>query len=84
MLLQYEKLQDPNTDPVVIASLLLSVAITVQQAPGDTAGHAAESIGDAPSFIKNVSDSVERIIISDDAIAGTVEGIEVTLLFLRL
>ena len=84
MLSQYEKLQDRNTDPVVIASLLLSVAITVQQAPDDTAGHAAESIGDAPSFIKAVSDSVERIVISDDAIAGTLEGIEVTLLFLRL
>lgn len=84
MLSQYDQLQDPNTDPVAIASLLLSVAITVQQAPDDTAGHAAESIGDAPSFIKTVSDSVERIVISDDAIAGTLEGIEVALLFLRL
>ena len=84
MLSQYEKLQRPSTDPVAIAFLLLSIAITVQQAPDDTAGLAAESIGEASSFIKIVSDSVERIIISDDAVAGTLEGIEVALLFLRL
>lgn len=84
MLSQYDKLQDPNADPVAVAALLLSVAITVQQAPDDTAGRAAESIGDASSFIKDVSDSVERIVISDDALAGNLEGIETTVLFLRL
>ncbi|CAD6579623.1 MAG: hypothetical protein ASARMPREDX12_009314 [Alectoria sarmentosa] len=84
MLAQYDKLQDPNADPVATAALLLSVAITVQQAPEDTAGLAAESIRDASSFIKDVSDSVERIVISDDALAGNLEGIETTLLFLRL
>ena len=84
MLSQYDKLQDPNADPVAIAALLLSVAITVQQAPDDTAGRAAKSISDASSFIKDVSDSVERIVISDDTLAGNLEGIRTTLLFLRL
>ena len=84
MLSQYDKLQDPNADPVSIAALLLSVAITVQQAPDDTTGRAADSIRDASSFVKDVSDSVERIVILDDALAGTLEGIETTLLFLRL
>ncbi|KAI9728850.1 MAG: hypothetical protein M1834_007237 [Cirrosporium novae-zelandiae] len=84
MLSQYDKLQDPNTDLVAIAALLLSIAITVQQAPDDTAGRAVESIRDASSFIKGVSDSVERIIISDDALVGSLEGIETILLFLRL
>jgi hypothetical protein len=80
MLAHYDKVQDPNTDPVSIGALLLSVAITVQQAPDDT----IESIGDAFSFIRDVSDSVERAVISDDALAGTLEGIETMLLFLRL
>lgn len=84
MLSQYDRLQDPNADPVAIAALLLSVAITVQQAPDDTTGRAAKSIKDASSFVKDVSDSVERIVISDDALAGTLEGIETALLFLRL
>lgn len=84
MMSQYDKLQDPHADPVAIAALLLSIAITVQQAPDDTAGLAAESIRDASLFIKNVSDSVERHVVSDDALAGSLEGIETTLLFLTL
>ena len=84
MLSQYDKLQDPNADSVAIAALLLSIAITVQQASGDTAGNAAGSIKDAASFVKNVSDSVERIVVSDDNLAGTLEGMETTLLFIRL
>ncbi len=51
MLSQYDRLQDPNADPVVIATLLLVVAITVRQAPHDTSGPAAESIRDASAFI---------------------------------
>ena len=84
MLVQYDKLQDPDANPVAIAALLLSIAMTVQQAPDDAAGRAAESIRDASSFIKDVSNTVERVVISDDALAGTLEGIETALLFLRL
>ena len=84
MLSQYDKLQDPNADPVAIAALLLSIALAVQQAPDDTAGRAVGSIRDAPSFVKDVSDRVECIVISDDTLAGTLEGMETTLLFIRL
>ena len=84
MLSQYDKLQDPNADPIAIAALLLTVAITVQQAPENNADSSAESIRDTSSFIKDVSDSVERIVIFDDALTGSLEGIETTLLFLRL
>jgi len=84
MLLHYDQLQDPNAGPVAIAALLLSVALTVQQAPDDTTGPAAQSISNASSFIKDVSDTVERIVVSDDTLVGSLEGIETTLLFLRL
>ncbi len=84
MLMQYDKLQDPNADPVAIATLLLSIALTVQQAPDYTAGRAAGSIRDVSSFVKDVSDRVECIVISDDTLAGTLEGMETTLLFIRL
>lgn len=84
MLSQFEKSQDPNADPVATAALLLSVAITVQQAPNDTTGSAAKTIKDASSFIKDVSDVVERVVVSDDGLAGSVEGIETAMLFLRL
>lgn len=84
MLSRYDSLQDPNADSVAIAALLLSIAITVQQAPDETAGSAAGNIKDAFSFVKHVSDCVERIVISDDTLAGTLEGMEATLLFIRL
>lgn len=83
MLAQYDKLQNPETDLVDVVALLLSVAITVQQAPEHTAGQ-TKSIKDASIFIKEVSDAVERIFIFDDTIPCTLEGIKTTLIFLRL
>lgn len=83
MLSQYDKLQDPNANPFAIADLLLSVAITVQQRPTETVANAS-GIKNASSFIKDVSDTVERVIISHDALAGTLEGIRTSLLFLRM
>ena len=80
MLVQYDRLQDPTASPVEVAALLLSIAIVVQQAPDDT----TKVITDACSRIQEVSDSVERIVVSDDTLAGTMEGVETTLLFLRL
>jgi len=84
MLSQYDKLQVPDADPVALGALLLSAAITVQQTPNVTIGRVARNIRDADLFIKDVSDTVERIIVSDDALAGSLEGIETSLLFLRL
>ena len=84
MLFKYDKLQDPNADPVALAAFLLCIAITVQQSPDHTAGQAAESIKDAASFVKDVSDTIERTVIYDDALSASLDGIETTLLFLRL
>ena len=84
MLLQYDKLQSSTADPVAIAALLLSITLTVQQAPADTIDRVVKGIHDTSSFIKEVSDSVERTIISDDVLAGNLEGIETMLVFLRL
>ena len=84
ILLQYDKLQDLYADPVAIAALLLSIALIVQQGPSDTAGRAAKTIKDTTSFVRTVSDCVEHIVISDDILAGTLEGMETTLQFIRL
>lgn len=83
MLSQYNNLQDLSSSPFAIADLLLSVAITVQQKPNETLANAA-GIKNASLFIKDVSDTVERIIVSHDALAGTLEGIKTSLLFLRM
>lgn len=84
MLTQYEDLQDPDADPVALAALLLSAAIAVQQAPSDTSGHASRSIKDPASYIRLISDTVERHVISDETLSGSLEGVKTNLLFLRL
>lgn len=84
MLSQWDDLQDPDADPLALSSLLLSIALTVQLAPHATTVGAAKTIKDAPSFIKDVSDTVEHVVVSDDALAGTLEGMETILLFIRL
>ena len=84
MLVQYDELQGPHADPVGIATLLLSVAVTVQQEPDDTMLRGLKNIKNASSFIKDVSDTVERFIVYDDTVSTTVDGIQACLLFLRL
>jgi hypothetical protein len=84
MLSQYDSLNDPDAYPIAVSALLLAIALTVQVVPNEIFAGAVTSIKDAPSFIKNVSDTVERVVVLDDALAGTLDGIEATLLFLRL
>ena len=78
---QYEELQDPDADPTAIAAFLLFAALSVQQGSEHDSENVAKT---ASSFIREVSETVERYIVSDDAIAGTVEGMKTTMVFLRL
>jgi hypothetical protein len=71
-------------DPFALATLLLYIAMTVQHAPETACFPTSESMQNLSTFVKNVSDAVEHVIIVDDALAGSIEGIEVALLFLRL
>jgi hypothetical protein len=73
-----------NDDPVALATLLLYTAMTVQHAPTTASFPTSESMQNLSTFVKNVSDTVEHIVIADDALAGTIEGIEAALLFIRL
>jgi hypothetical protein len=84
MLQRYDELQGPGADLIGVAALLICIAITVHQSPEETAGAEAETIKDATAFVDEISNSIERVIISDDSISATVEGIEITLLFIRL
>ncbi|KAF2258321.1 hypothetical protein CC78DRAFT_621928 [Lojkania enalia] len=73
-----------HDDPAALATLLLYIAMTVQHAPATASFPTSESMQNLSTFVKNVSDTVEHIVIADDAVAGTIEGIEAALLFLRL
>lgn len=82
MLENYDRVQQSATHPVPIATLLLAVTLTVQQAPGATS--MLQSIPDATTFIRDVSNLVEKVVVSNDDLIADLEGIRCALLFIRL
>lgn len=83
MLAKYESVQDAQAHPCAVALSLLSIAITAQQTPASVALKLT-GISDLQAFPREVSAVVEQIVVADNALGGTLEGIEASLLFLRL
>ena len=83
MLAKYEALQAPDASPMSIASLLISISITVLQKPRDQSTELT-GIKDTAGFVRKVTEAVEETIIGNDILAGTLEGIETSLLYIRL
>jgi len=85
LLSSYEVVTRPEADTMVLAAWLLGVATISQQVPQDAYGpdNVARSFQKRMNFARLVSEAVERHILSHDSLIGTVEGIEVALLYLR-
>lgn len=79
----YDQIQQPFAQPVTVAAFLLSIAITAQHVPTQLAQPLTD-IKDAQAYIREVSRAVEETIVSNDALAASLEGIETSLLFVRL
>ena len=82
MLENYDRVKQSEMRPVPIATLLLAVALTVQQAQDAT--DMLQSIPDPIAFVKNVSSLVEKVVVSNDDLIADLEGIRGALLFIRL
>jgi hypothetical protein len=82
MLENYDRVKRSDTRPVPIATLLLAVTLTVQQAQEATG--MLRSIPDPTAFIKNVSTLVEKVVVSNDDLIADLEGVRAALLFIRL
>lgn len=83
MLAKYEELQAPNANPMSVASLLISISITIIQKPKELITELS-GIKDVAGFVRKVTDAVDETIVSNDLLAGTLEGIETSLLYIRL
>lgn len=81
----YEPMHASDAHPVHVAFYLLTFAITARQIPQS---HAQEmSLGgfDSPSvYAREVSHAVEATVIANTAISSTIDGIETTVMYLRL
>ena len=84
MLSNYDRVKSSERHPVPIATILLAVAITVQQAPGGHAMNRLRSITNPSAFLKDVSNLVEKVIVSNDDLIASLDGIRCALLFIRL
>ena len=79
---KHEHMLKSNADPVQIASFLMTFAITARQVP--KGNEFLKGYGDAHRYVKVVMATVDAVIISHAGIASTIEGISVSVLFLRL
>jgi hypothetical protein len=82
MLDNYDKVKRSEMRLVPIATLLLAVTLTVQQAQDAT--NMFQSIPDSVAYIKNVSNLVEKVVVSNDDLIADLDGIRSALLFIRL
>jgi hypothetical protein len=84
MLAQYDELCSPNANPMSLANLLVSLALTIRQIPADEVRTLAPGLRNVSRFVDEVSETVDRTIASNDTLAATLDGIETSLLFTRL
>ena len=84
LIINYERMHEPQVHPVAVAMYLLSVAITAQQINSESSRPSFNGGRSATSFVDAVCRTVEQTIVSNNALAGSVEGLETSMLFIRL
>ncbi|KAK5688319.1 hypothetical protein LTS10_000297 [Elasticomyces elasticus] len=80
----WDQVQDPDAHPASIAVLLLSFVMSLQQLPVDEIPELSKGPREGLSYIRQVSDAIETTIVMNDSVAATMEGLEASLLWLRL
>jgi hypothetical protein len=84
MIGQYDDLRSPDANPMSLANLLISLALTIRQIPANDVRSLSLGLRSVPRFVEEVSETVDRTIASNDMLAATMDGIETSLLFTRL
>ncbi|KEQ68687.1 hypothetical protein M436DRAFT_33452, partial [Aureobasidium namibiae CBS 147.97] len=84
MLDHYNEACKPDIDARSVANLLLSLALTVRQIPAEDLESLGLSMCSPAAFPETISVAVHRVVLVEDALAATLEGIETSLLFIRL
>nr|OQO31975.1 hypothetical protein B0A51_00316 [Rachicladosporium sp. CCFEE 5018] len=81
LMLDWDQVRGLDAQPAAIAAVLLITAQAIHLTPQSSL-HG--QLIDASAYSQAVSDAIETCIVNDDVFAGTLEGIEVSLLFQRL
>ena len=81
---KYDSISTTNVRPESVASYLLTTAITVLQLAPDRVYSIFDGGAGSPSFVDDVCTLVEVEIVSNNALASTLQGLETMLLLVRL
>ncbi|KAK4539351.1 hypothetical protein LTR36_011008 [Oleoguttula mirabilis] len=84
LIVHYDRMHNDDVDPVTLAVYLLSLAITAQQVPPNTIPTQFHGGQGVPRFVDAVCRAVEHTIVGNDALAGSVEGLEAAMLYVRV
>ncbi|KAL4737658.1 hypothetical protein BDV11DRAFT_151753 [Aspergillus similis] len=82
----YDEMCRTDVDIIALASWLLTLAITAQQVPQGGESPDTPSMGARRRiyFARNVSDTVESLILTHDRLVGTLQGLGMCIHFIRL
>lgn len=82
----YEQVTRADTDTWTLAMWLLSLALTAQQMSQnhDSAEKIVQDMTRRYEFAGVVANAVERTLLSHDSLLGTIQGLELSIQFLRL
>jgi hypothetical protein len=82
----YDSIHQPGVTAISLATWLLTLAITAQQEPQEHSGLGTQltRYQSSSGFSHAVSDTVERTILSHDRLIRTVEGLGMSMHFVRL
>ena len=83
--LNYEHMCRPDANPTSVAMYLIYLAITSQQFPTDRmVQRPFAKYQSVEEFVNSVCTTVRETIVDNDDLAGTAEGLELTVSFIRL
>lgn len=82
----YEQMHTPDVDTMTLASWLLTVAIAVEQMPEKHEGSATWlRRGEGPLRLSRaISHTMETIVLCNDNLIGSIQGLTASMLFIRL
>ena len=69
------QLQQPADEPGFIG---------IESSPSSLLDERAVQIKDVARFVRQISEAIEEVVVKDDVLAASIEGIEISLLWLRL
>jgi hypothetical protein len=80
---KYDEMHGPDVDPTVLASWLLTIALTTQQIPLGSSSPSTKYISTS-KFSRALSEAIESTIISHDKLICTVQCLAMGLHYFRL